>query len=350
MKKNRSAFLLFLLVGIMLVVAACGGEQEAPTENAEGSESSQETYNWSIGYNTVEGSVKDVAAKRFKEIVEEKTDGRVTIELFPNEALGSEQEMLESTQVGALEMQIAGANLMANTIPEYALLSLPFLVNDFEEAYAVLDGPIGEKWNALAEDHSLKVIGTTDLGGFAQITNNIRPINTPEDMKGITMRSPNDVTLIETFRALGSSVSTMPFTEVYLGLSQGVVDGQFNPLDAIYQTKFHEVQDYLAMTNISFYYSYFVMNDKVWNDLDEELQAVILEAANEAQEVSREFTAEKDAEMLEILENEFVEITYPDTEPFREMVLPVYETVGQTIGEEAVEELQAFLEEYRQNN
>ncbi|MGO4887578.1 DctP family TRAP transporter solute-binding subunit [Anaerobacillus sp. MEB173] len=348
MKKTRLLFAL-LMTAVLMLLAACGGGNDAP-QDSEGADTPQQTYKWSIGYNTVEGSVKDVAAKRFKEIIEEKTEGRVEIELFPNESLGSEQEMLEAVQVGAVDMQIAGANLTANTIPEYALLSLPFLVNGYDEAYAVLDGPIGEKWNALAEQHNLKVIGTTDLGGFAQITNNIRPIHTPEDMKGITMRSPNDVTLIETFRALGSSVSTMPFTEVYLGLSQGVVDGQFNPLDAIYETNFHEVQDYLAITNISFYYSYFFMNNDLFNSLDEELQAIVLEAAEEAKLVSREFTSQKDAEMLEILEGEFVEITTPDTEPFREKVLPVYDTVAKTVGEEAVEELQAFLEEYRQNN
>ncbi len=345
--KKRSLILIGMLITLMLVVVACGGGEKDPQGTGDASE---KTYKWSVGYNTVEGSVKDIAAKRFKEIVEEKTDGRVEIELFPNEALGSEQEMLEAVQVGAVDLQIAGANMMANTIPEYALLSLPFLVNDYEEAYAVLDGPIGEKWNALAEPHNLKVIGTTDLGGFAQITNNVRPIETPEDMRGITMRSPNDVTLIETFRALGSSVSTMPFTEVYLGLSQGVVDGQFNPLDAIYQTNFHEVQDYLAITNISFYYSYFIMNDNLFNSLDEDLQAIVLEAAEEAKLISRDFTAEKDLEMLEILESEFIEITNPDTDPFREKVLPVYETVGQTVGVEAVEEVQAFLEQYRQNN
>ena len=343
----KKSLLLLLVTAILLVIAACGGAEQEP---AEGVDPAQESYNWRIGYNTVEGSVKDIAAKRFKEVVEERTEGRVTIELFPNELLGSEQEMMESTLVGALDMQIIGANTMANVVPEYALLSLPFLVEGYDEAYAVLDGEIGEQWSQLSEEQGLKVIGTTDLGGFAQITNNTRPINSPEDMQGITMRSPNDVTLIETFRALGSSVSTMPFSEVYLALSQGVVDGQFNPLDAIYQTNFHEVQDYLAITNISFYYSTFVMNNTLFNGLSEELQAIVLEAAEEAKQASREFTAEKDAEMLEILQDEFVEITNPDTEPFRERVAGVYDIVAETVQPGSLENLQSFLEVYRQNN
>ncbi|MGM8364810.1 TRAP transporter substrate-binding protein [Virgibacillus sp. W0181] len=345
--KKRLVFLFGITAFVLAFATACGGNDNA---NEGSSDSSGETHEWRIGFNTVEGSVKDVAAKKFKEVVEAESDGNITVEIFPGESLGNEQEMLESIQAGALEMQIVGSSLVANTIPEYGLMGLPFLVNDFDEAYAILDGELGQKWADMGEDHGFKVIGTTDLGGFAQITNNVRPINKPEDLKDISMRAPNDVILMETFEALGSQVSQLPYSELYLALSQGVVDGQFNPKDAIYQTKFHEVQDYLANVNIAFYTSKFIMNLDMFNELDEETQELVLKAGEEAEAASREYTIEESLEMDELLEDEFVEITNPDPQPFRDKMDPVYDIAREQTSPEAVDELLEFLEEYRANN
>ncbi|MGI8313763.1 TRAP transporter substrate-binding protein [Halobacillus mangrovi] len=335
--------LMVLLLTLVLILAACGGGGDSAS-SAEDGEFKEQT--WKIGFNTVEGSVRDVAAKKFKETVEAETDGAVTVEIYPNEELGSAQEMIESVQVGALDMQIAGANMMANTIPEYATLSLPFLVKDFEEAHAILDSEIGDKLKAMGEEQGIKVLSDVELG-FAQITNNVHPINKPEDLEGLKMRSPNDKSLIETFKALGSSVSTMPFTEVYLALSQGVVDGQFNPLDAIYETKFHEVQDHLALLNLTYYYSYFIMNQGAFDGLEPELQEIVQKAANDARDASYEFTASKDEEMLKKMEDSFVEITEPDVEPFQKAVKPVYTKMEDVIDPEIIKEVETFLEEYR---
>ncbi|MGM8211383.1 TRAP transporter substrate-binding protein [Virgibacillus sp. W0430] len=344
--KKQWLFLVAITAFVLALATACGGKDDAGSEGGD----SEETQEWRIGFNTVEGSVKDIAAKKFKEVVEAESDGRITVEIFPGEALGNEQEMLESIQAGALEMQIIGTSLVANTIPEYGLISMPFLINDFDEAYALLDSEIGQKWADMGEDYGFKVIGTTDLGGFAQITNNVRPINKPEDLEGIKMRAPNDVILMETFEALGSQVSSMPYSELYLALSQGVVDGQFNPKDAIYQTKFHEVQDYLTNVNISFYTAKFIMNLDLFNNLDEELQQIVLKAGEEAEKASREYTIEESLEMDELLADEFVEITEPDPAPFREKMDPVYDIAREQTSDEAVDEMLEFLEEYRANN
>lgn len=332
-----------LMLTLVVFLGACGGNGDSASDSGDGSFKER---TWKVGFNTVEGSVRDVAAKKFKEVVEEETDGAITVEIYPNEELGSAQEMIESVQVGALDMQIAGANMMANTIPEYATLSLPFLVKNFDEAHAVLESETGDKLKELGSDQGLKVLSDVELG-FAQITNNDHPINTPEDLEGLKMRSPNDVTLIETFKTLGSSVSTMPFTEVYLALSQGVVDGQFNPLDAIYETKFHEVQDHLAILNFTYYYSYFIMNQGTFDGLEPELQEIVQKASNAARDASYEFTASKDKEMLDKMEGSFVEITEPDVEPFQKAVKPVYSKMEERMSPEIINEVQTFLEEYR---
>lgn len=309
----------------------------------------QKTYYWRIGFNTVEGSVRDVAAKEFRRVVSEKTNGQVKIDIFPGEILGSEQEMIESVMVGALDIQLAGGGSMQNLIPEFAVSSFPFMVYDFDEAYALLDGAWGDKLKALAEEHNLKILSFCDLG-FAQITNNKRPINVPDDLKGIKIRSPNEPISIETFKALGAAVSTLPFSEVYLALAQKVVDGQFNPLDAIWDSKFYEVQDYLAMINIFYYHVNFMMNKALWDSLPSDLQNIVQEAAYIARDTSREFSQAKDVEMLEKLGPHFKQITYPDPVLFRQKIEPLYYDVfTNVVPKYAIDSVVEFLEEHRKN-
>ena len=341
MRNSSLAWICAGFIILAIVLVGCGGEQGVGGE---------ETYNWRLGFNTSEGSVRDIAAQRFKDVVEEESDGRITVEIFPAEALGSEQEMLDSVTVGSLDMQMAGGPAMSNAIPEYATLALPFMVDDFDEAYAVLDGPIGDDWKALAEEQGYKVLSHHDLG-LAQITNNVRPIERPDDLQGIALRSPQERVPVITFETLGASVNTMPFTEVYPALQQGVIDGQFNPLDAIYETNFHEVQDYLTMGNIFYYHVNFIMNLDLWNSLDSETQDIVQRAADESQEVSRQTTQDNEQEMRETLEGEFVEIVEnPDIEAFKEAVEPAYQEFEDFIPPEIINETQQFIEEYRSEN
>ena len=338
--------LTLLLIMALLFTAGCNrGSNESETEPVGGQAKGEQTYTFKLGFNTVEDSVRGAVAHAFRDIVEERTNSRVKIEIFPSEALGSEQEMVEALQVGALDFQLMGGGQLSNVIPEYGLLGLPFIVQDFEEVHALLDGPIGDDLKQLAEEKmNIKVLSFSDLG-FAQVTNNVRPINTPADLKGIKMRAPNEPMLINTFRQLGASVSTMPFSEVYLGLSQGAIDGQFNPLDAIYEAKFHEVQDYLTVLNLFYYPINFGMSKQVWDTLDPELQNIIQEAADVAKHAGREYAREMQESMVETMKPHFKEITYPDTVAFREKVQPLYDEAREA--GLPVDDFMEFLEEYR---
>ena len=361
--KNKN-FIFIAMFLLTLILAGCGQEasnteqnqkdtstNQNPNQNSSNSTENQfPTLTWQIGYNTGEGTVRDIAAKKFAEIVTEKTNGSVTFEFFPDEILGSEAEMAEQVQMGAIQMQVIGGGIMGNSIPEFGISVLPFLFQDYEEAYALLDGPVGQKWATLAEDHKVKVLSHID-SGFAHITTNEKPINHPDDFIGLTMRAPNGPQYIEPFKVMGASVSTLPYGEVYMALNQGVVDGQFNPLDPIYATKFHEVQDYLALTNILYYHNKLIVNKDLWDGLDPKLQEIMMGAAEEAKLVSREFVQEREAEMLETLKPHFKEITKPDLGPFREKMAPLYEDQFlELFGEEAVKEAIQFLEEYRAKN
>lgn len=314
---------------------------------AEGAQDAAKKYRWKVGFNTVAGSIRDVAAKEFKRVVESKSAGQIAIDIFPGEALGTEQEMIEAVKVGALDFQLCGGTALQNLVREVTPPTLPFMVKDYAEAHALLDGPLGAHIKQKAAVHNLQILSFLDLG-FAQITNNKRPIRVPDDLKGIKMRSPNEPTSIATFKALGSAVSTMPFGEVYLALSQGVVDGQFNPLDAIYDTKFHEVQKFLAITNHFYYYIHFMMNKKLWDSLPAHLKPIVQEGAIAAREVSREWFTKKDAEMLAKLKPSFQEITYPDIAAFRTKLEPLYrDELSKMVPAEALKLAQESLAQYR---
>ncbi len=293
-------------------------------EAADGIEYKEQKFQ--LGYNTVEDSVRGEMARAFKEYLETRSGGKITVELFPAGTLGSEQEMTEMVKIGTLDFTLPGCSNMSNVDPSFSAVSLPFLVKNFEEAHKLQDGELGDALKELAQSYGYRILGWGDLG-MAQITNNKKAINSVSDMAGLKMRSPNEEASIKTFESLGCSVSTLAFSELYLGMSQGVVDGQFNPIDAIYQQKFYEVQDYLALCNIFYYGINFVMSDSKFASLDEDTQRLILEAAAEAQAVSREYAGDADARYLDMIKDEggFKEITTPDTTEFAEAVKSVYD-------------------------
>ena len=308
----------------------------------------QDSYTWKLGYNTVEESVRGVAASKFKQIVEEKTDGRIKIEIYPSETIGTAQEMVEAVKVGAQNFQMVGNGTFSPVVDEYNLFSVPFMFNDVEEGLAFAESEVAQRWADKALERGYKILAIYDLG-FNQITNNVRPIRKPEDLEGVLLRAnPADRLNIQVFRQLGASISTMSYSEIYMGLQTGVVDGQFNPLDAIYETKFHEVQDYLTMINLQWYTFMLSMTEKTWSGLDEETQNILLDAAKQASEFAKDYTTEKTQEYLDLVQDEFKEITFITAEEkvaFVEKLQPIYEEIRENY--EDFSDMEKWLQEYR---
>lgn len=321
---------MILTLAMVFALCACGQSSTpaaAPAGDAAASDAADKpTYHFQIGYNTVEDSVRGEMAKAFKEYIESASDGRMTIDIFPAATLGDEQQMVEMVKLESLDFTLPGVTALSNVNSNFGSYSLPFLSDNYDQAHALLDGEYGDVLKGLAIDSGYKIVGWGDLGSV-QITNNVRPINSLADMKGINMRCPNEEVSLATFQALGCVTTTLAFSELYLGLSQGVVDGQYNPIDAIYQNSFTEVQDYLAVVNIYIYGIAMIMNNSKFDSMSAEDQQIILDGAAKAQEVSREYCATADADYMQkvIDENCFKEITYPDTAEFKEAVASVYD-------------------------
>jgi len=311
---------------------------------------SLKSYTWKLGYNTVEDSVRGVAAKKFKEVVEVKTNGRIKIEIYPAETLGPAQEQVEAVKVGAQDFQLVGNGTFSPVVDEFNLYSIPLIFSDVEEGLAFSESEVAAKWNEKAFEKGYKILATYDLG-FNQITNNARPVYKVDDLKGIKLRAnPADRLNIKVFKQLGCSISTMAYSEVYMGLQTGVVDGQFNPVDAIYESKFYEVQDYLTIINLQWYTFLLAMTEKTWSNLDAETQAILLDAARQAREIAKDYTTVKMKEYLELLKDEFKVITYitgSEKDEFREKLQPIYAELRSQYPD--VADVEKWLEDYRKS-
>src|SRR5690625_2466008 len=168
---SKGAFLFALI--FILVLSACGGNDEgedtASDDTSGEGESSGETYEWSIGWNTIEDSTRGVAAQEFKRIVEEESDGRITVDLFANEQLGTDNEMVESVQVGALDFQLTSSGVLAEIMPEFSASDLPFMFEDADEAHAALDGFYGDILKDKTREEGTELLNMFSIG-FSKFT------------------------------------------------------------------------------------------------------------------------------------------------------------------------------------
>lgn len=265
------------------------------------------------------------------EDVEKATDGEVVMEIYPNSQLGGEREMAQGLGLGVLEMGLFGTGALQALDKRLIIEELPYAWPTRESAYRALDGKLGD---ALAD--VLKEQGITTLSwwesGYRHITNSVRPIETPEDMKGIKLRVPEAEMRIDTFKILEALPTPMAFSEVFTGLQQKVVDGQENPLATIDASKFYEVQDHLALTGHIWGSAVLTIATDTWNKLSPEHQQIITEAAEEWKLKEREMIAESDEASLSKMKEAGIQVTEPDPAAFKEAVQPVWDQYEDSFG------------------
>jgi tripartite ATP-independent transporter DctP family solute receptor len=274
-----------------------------------------------------------IAATKFEELVEARTDGKVNIEIFPNASLGDERTLLEGMQIGTVDMGVITNGPVANFVEEMAVFELPFLFPSPEAAYSVLDGPIGQELLDKLADVNLKGLAYAERG-FRNLTNSERAVNSPEDLDGLRIRVMENPVYTDTFRELGANAIPMAWTEALTAMQQGTIDGQENPVNVIHSFKLDETQNYMTLSRHTYAPAIFVMGMPAWNQLPEAAQAVLEEAAQEAAEHERQVNADMEAEQLQALREAGMEINdTPDMEAFQAAVAPVYEKYGEQFGD-----------------
>lgn len=279
----------------------------------------QETSLRFAHYGTASDSVT-AAATKFAELVAEKTHEAVTVEIYANGELGNSPTMLEGTRLGTIDMTTTGNPYFTASLPALNLLDLPYLFRSDAHAFAVLDGEVGETLMNTMGDAGLQGLAFWELG-FRNLTNNVRPVHSPADVKGLKIRTTPNSAHVLAFETLGAAPTPMPFAEVYSALQTGAIDGQENPINHIYANKLHEVQKYMSLTKHAYTTSPLVINNRRWSGLSPEFQAAMKEAALEAAAFQRLLNDEEDKAALEAMRAAGMEIDeVPDNDAFSNSV------------------------------
>ncbi|MAY70822.1 MAG: c4-dicarboxylate-binding protein [Halomonas sp.] len=302
-------------------------------------------YTFSFAHVLIEDTPNGKAALAFKKEVEENSDGRISINVLPAAQVGGDVEIIEQIQMGLVDIGIPPTATLGNFEPRLQILDLPFLISTYDDMEAVLDGDVGREILDTLEDDGMHAFNFWGAG-FRHMSNNIRAIESPEDLDAIRMRTMQAPIIISTYENYGANATAMAFTEVYNGLQQGVVEGQENPLANIYTMRFHEVQDYLSLTSHAYHAYAAVMNKDAWESLPEDLQQVMLEAFDNGRDASRQMTLEDEEVIMSEIKDEiaineisdearqaFVEASMPVHEDYEDVVTPellhkVYDVVG----------------------
>lgn len=284
---------------------------------------------------TAQGNDQALLLDKFKELVESRSGGEIKVSIYYNSTLGTQQQMQEQVMLGTTEVITSASNIV-DMEPKFGIFDFPFLFKDREHVYRVLDGEVGRTLaDALLAARGVRVLGYGELG-FRQVTNNVRPITSAADLKGLKIRVPNNKFRIAAFEALGTAPTPIDYKELYGALQQGVVDGQENPLTAFKEKSMWEVQKYISLTNHVFTPATLLVNERWFQKLDPRHQAILQEAGAEAARWEREQVKQMEVGLLEDFKAKGVQVDTPDTSGFVDLTRPTWKEFEATVGADLV--------------
>ena len=294
-----------------------------------------------MGYAVPTNSHYGDGSTVFCEEIEKNTQGRYTCQHFPSSALGGEREMIESVQLGTLDLVHTSTGPLGNFVPEVRIVDIPFLFRDYDHARKVMDGPIGQDLLAKTKENGLVGLAWSE-NGFRHMTNNVRPIVQASDASGLKMRTMENRVHMDGYRTFGILPTPMAFPELFTALQQGTVDGQENPIPVILASKFSQVQRHLSLTNHVYSPAILILSPAVWNKLSDDDKAVFVAAAQAGAEATRKrVNADEDAGIA-ILRSEGMQvIEQVDGESFRQAVTPAYVEFANEFGADNIRAIQA---------
>jgi tripartite ATP-independent transporter DctP family solute receptor len=295
-----------------------------------------------ISISTAQNSHQGVAIDTFAKEVEKRTNGRYKIQTFYNGALGGERESIEAVQLGTQELAFSSTGPVPNFVPETKILDVPFLFRDKAHARAVLDGPIGQDLLKKFESKGFKALGWAE-NGFRHMTNSKREVKTPEDLKGLKMRTMENPVHIAAYKGFGIVTTPMAFPEVFTALQQGTVDGQENPLSVIIAAKFDQVQKHLSLTGHVYSPAIWVMNKAAFEKLSAADKKAFLDAAKEGTKANRARVDEDDAKGVADLRSKGMNVVENvDKARFVQALAPVNAEFEKQFGKANIEKIRNF--------
>jgi len=275
----------------------------------------KEEFSISIGHVLDAAHHYTDGANKFKELVEDRSGGRIKVEVFPNAQLGGEREMLEGLQLGTFEMAMVSSGPMGGFVPEFALLDLGFLFNDNAQAQEVLYGPVGDYLNQKMIEVGIRRLAYLDCG-FRNVYGH-KPVTKVDDLKGFKVRVMENPAHLELFKAIGANPLPMAWPELYTAMQQGVIDGAENVPDAYANAKHYEVAKYYSLTNHVYLTMMFLISENFYQRLPDDLKKIVADACVEASLFENQIIYKQQAEVFDFLRNNGVTITQiDDLSPF----------------------------------
>lgn len=348
MKKLKITMSVVLTLALALGLTGCGSK---PSESSDGTEkvsnSSQnpnendgKVYKIVIANEDNEERTINQCALKFKERVEKESNGRISVELHCNGELGGDQETFEGMQLGTIQMVMCAAGALGNYDVRFGMLDFPFMFDNYEEMTEAINGELGSLYDSVAQEYGFKVVGWM-YDGARSISNNVRPIKSVEDVKGLKMRVMQNDMYISMFKAWGANPTPMASTEIYTALSQGVIDGQDNPPSMGYSQKYYEVQKYYSWTRHTFQNCVVLMTTAWLDSLPEDLRKIVEDAALDMAAEQRVMEHENESKLEKIIDESDTCSTneVEDRESFKKASEPVYEEMREIMGSEFVDKV-----------
>ncbi len=291
--------------------------------------------NISIGQNSHYGVAIDAFAKE----VEKRTNGRYKIQNFYAGALGAERESIEGVQLGTLDLTMTSTGPVPNFVPEVAILDIPFLFKDYAHARSTLDGPLGQEMLLKFQSKGLVALAWGE-NGFRHMTNNKRPVNVPDDLRGLKMRTMENPIHIQAYKQFGILPTPMAFTEVFTALQQGTVDGQENPLSVISAGKLGQVQKHVSLTGHVYSPALILMSKAKWDKLSAADKQAFSDSAKEAVKANRARIDEDERRVVAELKGQGVTVVeVVDKAKFQAALAPTFVEFGKRFGQDNIDKI-----------
>ena len=332
---KKGIFMTIISLVLIFSLVACNSSKPSDT-NAGGEEvDSGSKVSMTLSIPDPESSSIGQAASEFAKRVNEESNGSIEMKVYANGSLygGDPAAAVKQLGAGSLDALILSTSLYANFIPEFNVISIPYLYDDTDQFVEYLNSDLGDELLASLDELGIKGTGLWTRS-FRQITNSKKAINEPADLKGVKLRVPNNPLWVEYFKATGAVPTPMAFGEVYNALQLSTIDGQENPVDVPMSSKFYEVQDYLTMSNHMADGWIVGFNQEKFNKLSSEQQELLIQISKEMQEWKLDYDNEQDEQIIEQLVDEGMEmntISEENREKFIEVSKGLYDKFAELV-------------------
>lgn len=332
----KKAFAILLVLSLALTgLAGCGTQTEEAGSLPDAGEETPIVLK--IATTVTEDSPGGVAlTDYFKPYIEEHSEGKMIVEVYANGVLGGDRQAYEALQLGTLEASAGPLSVLANFDPKFAVVDLPFLFNNKEEAYAALDGDFGDMIKEDLPQKGMRVLSYCE-NAFRNLSNSKKPIESMADLEGMKIRVMEAPVYISMFKAFGANPTPVSFNELYTALQQGTVDGQDNGIVITYTSKLHEIQEYYTITGHSYAAAAIVVSENFWQSLSPELQKVLQDGALYYGDHERRLITEAEEECLKEMEAFGVKINELSAEAkkeFKDATVSVLDEMAPIIGDD----------------